>query len=701
MGAFEYELAEAAKKQLAADRDAAEKKAASKIASEQPPQASVQVYGPPEAPKPVSLDDTGKTNKKAAALWGEPAAPGSTFTLGRAPSDPDYEQVEGSVGASDTAAETTSIISAARPQPRGGGDGDGGVVNPESAYMPWPNGPETVERVTKGIPKELAESAAARAKDIELQSAMEANAHDDAAQRIRLSSDKLNWMSQQSAAEEKAALQQKAEDYKRLASEKIDAGRMWRDPWSILTVIGAAMVASASPNDPGVGMRMIENAVKQDVDIQISELERKRGAVEGGHGVLRDLIRVNGNMQDAVRDSMNLGMVAAGHELKGLASRFRGADAKRFAHETALKLEMTGLTNAMDFWSKMATPPQKIESWRAKALAPGVRQPLPGGLAKGYSLPGVTPVGQTIAKGQPASGPSATEDEAIMLGEQIPGGRFSSAARAALQAGAGLPKPMSGGGDAPVKTPEGVVRIKEVVISQDPFLLKQFNTITSSLKKTTGHAHADEVSAALYDIHLQGNGDPKKIGELVNTAVDNAGAAVLEDLKQLGSTPMILGKVQWYIREWENRYPTVEKMDDALTKLNKWAGAGATGKLLEIESLFGKPEVPFSSAAEEHKFYTYMHSAFMELRHAMSGSAVSKTEEGAISVQFDPTSGSYVKIKNQIAIASEKARYTRSRIQDSIKGPAFGRIIFESKIAERQPSGTISRPDARAPVSRK
>lgn len=85
-----------------------------------------------------------------------------------------------------------------------------------------------------------------------------------------------------------------------IAKTKLDQGRAFRTPAGILGAIGAVFIAyAAGDKDPTAGVRMIDQIVQRDLDVQRMELQNKQSTLSQKRGLLFDYIQLTRDEEQA------------------------------------------------------------------------------------------------------------------------------------------------------------------------------------------------------------------------------------------------------------------------------------------------------------------------------------------------------------------------------------------------------------------
>ncbi len=122
-----------------------------------------------------------------------------------------------------------------------------------------------------------------------------------------------------------AKQQQLEQATQRYSNDLADRGQYWRNPGNIISAIGAALIAGGSPNDPGIGVRMINQAVQFDY-------AQRKGLADMHLGELRSNVaayrQIAGDKDLGDKLAYAEGQRVASMELERISGQFQGPIAK-------------------------------------------------------------------------------------------------------------------------------------------------------------------------------------------------------------------------------------------------------------------------------------------------------------------------------------------------------------------------------------
>ena len=104
-----------------------------------------------------------------------------------------------------------------------------------------------------------------------------------------------------------------------------DTGKYWRNPGHIISAIGAAILAAGSPGDPGIGVRIITNAVNQDYKQRQELAQMHLGELRSG---LADYRKIAGDAELGDKLAYAESNRVAAMELERIGGQFQGPIAR-------------------------------------------------------------------------------------------------------------------------------------------------------------------------------------------------------------------------------------------------------------------------------------------------------------------------------------------------------------------------------------
>lgn len=193
---------------------------------------------------------------------------------------------------------------------------------------------------------------------------------------------------------------------KRYTNDLADTGKYWRNPGNIISSIGAALVSMGSPGDPGIGVRMVQQAVQADWDKRRQLADTHLGELKSNIGRYRQIYQ---DKELGDRMALAESTRVAAYELERIGAQFEGPIAKARTAAMSGELLKSYQVQMMQMRAqfvhhnaRLENPLIKKEYEAAGAAMPPGEGPTP---VKGSWKPGFFPTAQDSA---PAKGPSGT-----------------------------------------------------------------------------------------------------------------------------------------------------------------------------------------------------------------------------------------------------------------------------------------------------
>jgi hypothetical protein len=151
---------------------------------------------------------------------------------------------------------------------------------------------------------------------------------------------------QEEFAKRNAEVQQAAQAY---TQDLSDTGRFWKNPGNILSAIGAAIVAWGTPQDPSVGIKLINQQVMNDWN-------QRREAANQGMGELRSNLaayrQMMGDKEAGDMLALSESYKVAAMDLQRIGAQFEGPLAKAKAKMLAADMESKAAVAQADAFMK-------------------------------------------------------------------------------------------------------------------------------------------------------------------------------------------------------------------------------------------------------------------------------------------------------------------------------------------------------------
>lgn len=159
---------------------------------------------------------------------------------------------------------------------------------------------------------------------------------------------------------------------KRYSDDLSDRGQYWHNPGSILASMGAIMISMASPNDPSIGLRLIDQAVNAD-------FQKRRAIADTNLGELRSNLsayrQIMGDKDLGDRLAYAESQRVAAMELERISGQFQGPIAKAKAAAVSKELlrnyqvQMMQLHSAQVFHQESVQSPQMAAEIKKRGAA--------------------------------------------------------------------------------------------------------------------------------------------------------------------------------------------------------------------------------------------------------------------------------------------------------------------------------------------
>lgn len=530
-----------------------------------------------------------------------------------------------------------------------------------------PGADQTIKDVFENRPKEIAKINEERSRVEAEKSTNLAKTHYQAKNLANQTAQELLANAKQNQAEHQARLQEYWNELTALSHEKIKEKSMWSNPGGILASIAAGMIGFAS-SDKTAGIKMIDNAIKQDLEIQAMNLQRRQDVLGKKAGILAEMVKLSGNYQEAIQAAYAMSWQAVQSQAAQITQAYRSQDAKLTGQQMNMMIAQQADMAKLQFMSGIATPPQVMP-----------KQVIQKGLPPNY----ITPfdkegqMGQTFGRTPPRPAPEPQAPQAGRWGVPM-----------------SMPPSPSGnnfkfeeGGN---QWPDVSKLAQKAMVDKASKGSERLDRIGKNFKFLLGHEAEAEYNTAMHSVvsqfGLDRDLDPATRAKQEQKAMEYVAKQMDEGVKEnkvwfdkeFGSIPANVADIRRDMKVIDQSFPGKgEKFwnsisgylfgkESELTKDKAKEALGLEGRDLDKEEQKKLDEFVIKISSVRNNIY-----------HAISGAAVSNQENARYKTMIS-TSDSWQTLKSQMDQISKDINFRVAR-NAPVKG--LGGLMFRARLA--------------------
>jgi hypothetical protein len=225
--------------------------------------------------------------------------------------------------------------------------------------------------------KELGDATMAEGRLKSAQALDEANLREqENARRVKEVYDEtVRRNAEQRQAQDRLVMLQKQSD--ELARTKIDQGRVFHSPAGVLGAIAATFMPLFS-KDPEAGIRVINQSIARDVDVQQMNMQNKRDSLNADRGLYRDYLELTRDDQAARALTEAKMKDIAANKILEVAARYQSPLVMEQAKAKSALLKRDSTLATMDIFKKMWNEPKLMNHALRAFFGPNYFQRLDG-----------------------------------------------------------------------------------------------------------------------------------------------------------------------------------------------------------------------------------------------------------------------------------------------------------------------------------